>query len=152
MTSNSTDFTLDPTLARDCHMLGELQGHCLLLMDNALLPWFILVPRTDIIELCDLPDELSASLNTAIRQLSRHVREQFPVEKLNVAAIGNVVKQLHVHIVGRNRQDYCWPGVVWGRSEREPYSLGQVDKIQNELHESLKSSFICHPPRQGSSR
>ncbi|MBT8146814.1 MAG: HIT family protein [Gammaproteobacteria bacterium] len=121
-------------------------------MDNALLPWFILVPKTDIIELCDLPDEIGVSLSTAIRQLSHHLREQFPVEKLNVAAIGNVVKQLHVHIVGRHHQDYCWPGVVWGRPERKPYDPAQIDRIQNQLQEALQGSFICHPLRQESSR
>ena len=141
MSSPPTDFALDLTLARDCHELGELHGHHLLLMDNALVPWFILVPKTDQTELCDLPDDLRDSLNAAIRQLSQHVREHFPVQKLNVAAIGNVVQQLHVHVVGRHRQDYAWPGVVWGRSEKRCYGLEQVSQIQDDLQVSLGDNF-----------
>ena len=148
MSSISTGFILDPTLARDCFDMGDLQGNRLLLMDNALLPWFILVPKTAITELCDLPDHVSAPLDAAIRQLSFHVRKNWPIEKLNVAAIGNVVRQLHVHVVGRHHKDYCWPGVVWGRSEKTPYDLEQVEKIRLDLLQSLGDSFICHPPHQ----
>lgn len=143
---------LDPTLARDCHRLGDFHGHCLLLMDNALLPWFILVPKTEIIELCDLPEELSSSLNMAVRQLCHHIRGQFPVDKLNVAAIGNVVRQLHVHIVGRHHQDFCWPGVVWGRKEKAPYELDRLERIQADLGRELGDRFICHPLHQESNR
>ena len=150
MSSLPNDFTLDPTLARDCHDLGELCGHHLLLMDNSLVPWFILVPKTDITELCDLPDDIGDSLNTAMRQLSRHVREYFPVQKLNVAAIGNVVQQLHVHVVGRHQQDYCWPGVVWGESEKQPYNLEQISQIQLDLQVSLGNCLTGCRPEKGS--
>lgn len=148
VSSKITDFTLDPVLARDCHELGDLNGHHLLLMDNSLVPWFILVPETTVTELCDLPDHVSEPLNTAVRQLCLHVRENWPVEKLNVAAIGNVVRQLHIHIVGRHHEDYCWPGVVWGRSEKSPYRLDQVDDIQSALRQSLGGSFSGRPPHQ----
>lgn len=152
MSSSITDFEIDPNLARDCHDVGDLNGHHLLLMDNTLVPWFILVPETAVSEICDLPDEVSDSLHTAIRQLCFHVRENWPIEKLNVAAIGNVVRQLHVHIVGRHRQDFCWPGVVWGRSEKMPYQHEQVDDIQAALLQSLGDSFTCRPLHQESSR
>jgi len=147
-----TDFILDPTLARDCHDLGELHGHYLLLMDNALLPWFILVPKTEFTELCDLPADVSASLSSSVRQLSHHVRTKFPVEKLNVAAIGNVVRQLHVHVVGRHQQDFCWPGVVWGRTEKNPYQLELVEKIQADLRQELGDSFTCRQLHRAESR
>ncbi|MCB1670385.1 MAG: HIT domain-containing protein [Gammaproteobacteria bacterium] len=135
------EFKLDPALARDCHQLGNLHGNLLLLMNNALVPWFILVPQTNFVELCDLPLAQRQALNLAIDEVSRCLRQYWPVDKLNVAAIGNVVRQLHVHVVGRQEGDYCWPGVVWGRPEREVYTTGQVDGIRQRVESSCSSSF-----------
>jgi diadenosine tetraphosphate (Ap4A) HIT family hydrolase len=138
----SADFTLDPTLARDCHLLGELRGSLLLLMDNALLPWFIVVPRTGEVELCDLDPAVAGPLQGAVRELSAWVREHWQVDKLNIAAIGNVVRQLHVHVVGRRQDDYCWPGVVWGRPEKQAYSREQVAQIQQAVQADFGTDFV----------
>jgi diadenosine tetraphosphate (Ap4A) HIT family hydrolase len=143
MVDTDSDFKLDPNLARDCHQLGELHGQLLLLMDNALVPWFILVPKTAVTELCDLPGEARNSLDRAVDQVCRFLRQQRPVDKLNVAAIGNVVRQLHVHVIGRNRQDYCWPGVVWGRPEKEAYPAEQISYLRNELRSAWGKEFVA---------
>lgn len=137
-----TEVTLDPTLARDCHLLGELQGSLLLLMDNALLPWFIVVPRTQEVELCDLDPAVADPLQGAVRDLAAWVREHWQVDKLNIAAIGNVVRQLHVHVVGRRQGDYCWPGVVWGRPEKQAYSREQVAQIQEAVRAAFGADFV----------
>ncbi len=131
------DFQLDARLQQDCHVLGELQHSLLLLMDNALLPWFILVPRTDKTELYELPSEVQAGVLSEINIVSRFVKDAFCVDKLNVAAIGNVVSQLHIHIIGRQHEDYCWPGVVWGRPEKEQYKKEAIDHIMAKLKNSF---------------
>ncbi|MEZ5489545.1 MAG: HIT family protein [Gammaproteobacteria bacterium] len=140
------DFVLDAKLAHDCHQLGELNEVVLLLMDNALVPWFILVPKTSAVELCDLSEPARRILEEAIDRVSLLVRQHWPVEKLNVAAIGNVVRQLHIHVVGRRQGDYCWPGVVWGRTEREAYSVSQLAEIRRQLKTTLGTDFKEHGP------
>lgn len=123
-------FTLDARLRDDCVVLGELQLSLLLLMDNALLPWFILVPRVSAAELHELSGHEQAILCAETQALSRFIQAVFAVDKLNVAAIGNVVNQLHVHVVGRQVGDFCWPGVVWGRDEHEPYQAEALRSVR----------------------
>jgi diadenosine tetraphosphate (Ap4A) HIT family hydrolase len=134
-------FTLDPQLKADCHMLGMLDDHYLLLLNNALLPWFILVPQTSVTELFELDAAQQTKLLSSITVLSQFVKTTFPVEKLNVASIGNKVKQLHVHIIGRDPSDFCWPDVVWGRPEAESYSVNTVTKIITNLDTGLAGRF-----------
>jgi len=109
----------------------------LLLLKNALVPWFILVPRRASTEIFELNRDDQEALLEEINLLSGFVKELPGVEKLNVAAIGNVVKQLHVHVIGRNQQDFCWPNVVWGRSEKAAYSDGEIRAIREALSTKL---------------
>lgn len=139
-----SDFILHPRLADDCLVLGELELSLVLLMNNALVPWFILVPRVDEIELCDMQENQRTLLLKEIHLLSRHVKENFPVDKLNVAAIGNVVEQLHVHVVGRSRDDYCWPHVIWGAEGREAYEEQEVKRIVSVLQAELGARFVAY--------
>jgi diadenosine tetraphosphate (Ap4A) HIT family hydrolase len=131
------DFTLDPRLAADCIVLGEMRLSRLLVLNNSLLPWFILVPRRNAIELFELEREDQLALLDEINLLSRFVKEHFGSEKLNVAAIGNIVKQLHVHVVGRNSTDFCWPNVVWGTREKMTYSSAPIISILESLERTL---------------
>ncbi len=131
-------FELDARLASDCLILGELDCSLLLLMNNALVPWFILVPVTQATEIYQLPEEHQLQLLKEIDLLSDFINSEFSIEKLNVAAIGNIVKQLHVHIVGRHPSDYCWPGVVWGAEQSEPYSDAEIKRIKESLETRLK--------------
>jgi len=134
-------FVLDPRLAADTHKLGELALSEVLLMDNALLPWFILVPRVTATELFQLDGPQRQQLFDETTALAAFVSNAFPVDKLNVAAIGNVVAQLHVHVVGRRRDDFAWPGVVWGRPECEAYLATTVAGIQARLATEFGSRF-----------
>jgi diadenosine tetraphosphate (Ap4A) HIT family hydrolase len=107
-------FALHPRLAADSHHLTSLALSELLLHRNAVLPWLILVPRVEHGELCDLERAQRAALDVEIDAACALLRREFPVSRLNVAAIGNVVPQLHVHVVGRHEGDACWPQPVWG--------------------------------------
>lgn len=141
-----TGFSLDPRLAADCHILGEM-GCCLvLLMNNSLVPWFILVPQRAATELCDLPPEDQLFVLGEVNLLYRFVRSNFNTDKVNVGAIGNVVDQLHIHVVGRRRDDFCWPGVVWGRKERQPYEVATVEALASALAAALPSHFSRRQP------
>ena len=135
------EFVLDPRLANDGILLGALDLSLLLLMNNALVPWFILVPRTDQTELFLLPEPQRRTLREETDLLSRFVDDNFSPDKLNVAAIGNIVRQMHIHVVGRFVGDYCWPGVVWGDSRREPYEATEVERIKLLVHGGLEGRY-----------
>lgn len=125
-----TAFALDPRLLSACHPLGELE-HChLLLMDNAALPWFILVPETGATELCDLDPDTHSHLFSAAAAVGRFVRSEFTVDKLNVATLGNLVPQMHLHVIGRRRDDYCWPGGPWGVDHSAPYDAAALTQMR----------------------
>jgi len=142
-------FALDPRLAADCHVLGQLELSLVLLMDNAVVPWFVLVPRTTEVELYRLGSDERQALDGEVDALSRHLVEQHAVDKLNVAAIGNVVRQLHVHVIGRRRDDPEWPNVMWGTSHRRPYASDQVDELKAALARDLGGRLRPTPPRVG---
>lgn len=129
-------FQLDPQLQQDCILLGELECSLLLLMNNSLVPWFIVVPQTDKTELHELTSEMQTAVSKEINAVSKFIKDEFCVDKLNVAAIGNMVKQLHIHVIGRRDDDYCWPDVVWGRPEKTPYNNQAIDHIIAKLKSS----------------
>jgi len=135
-------FTLDPRLANDCIVLGEMKLSLLLLMKNALVPWFILVPRRSPTEIFELDQEDQQALLEEINLLSGFVKGLPGVEKLNVAAIGNIVKQLHVHVIGRNSKDFCWPNAVWGKTEKKPYTDEEIRAIRDSLITALPKDTL----------
>ena len=112
--TESTPFALHPLLARDCHQLGRLGRLRVLLHASSLVDWFILVPETEATELHEVEASLRAELLEGADRLARHLKAG-GADKINVAAIGNLVPQLHYHVVARRRDDPAWPGVVWGR-------------------------------------
>lgn len=115
-------FSLDSRLAADTHPVGDLALCSVLLMDDARFPWLILVPRRPgLSELTDLTPEEASLAFEEIRIAVRVMQALAQPDKVNVAALGNVVAQLHVHVVGRFRSDPAWPGPVWGHGTREPY-------------------------------
>ena len=132
------DFVLDERLQRDCFFLGRLELSQLLLLNNAAVPWFILVPEVAVTELCDLDEQLHGVLMHESRRVAEFVRQTFAVDKLNVAAIGNVVSQLHLHVIGRRKDDYCWPNVVWGTEAQEHYAEKEVAVIVGQLKQKLE--------------
>jgi diadenosine tetraphosphate (Ap4A) HIT family hydrolase len=129
MTSNHAFWTLDPQLARDTFAVGELQLARVLLMNDANYPWLILVPRVaGAVEVIDLDGEQQDQLMDEIAMLSRVLKDVTGCDKLNIAAIGNVVAQLHVHIVARRKGDAAWPKPVWGAAPARPY--GEAERAQ----------------------
>jgi len=113
---------IHPRLLEDCHVLGQLELCSVLLHRNSSVPWFIVVPdvAAELVELHQLDPEARHRLDTELDLVARFIKARFDVAKLNVAAIGNIVPQLHVHIIGRRPDDPCWPGVVWGRLPAGP--------------------------------
>ena len=115
-------YELHPQLAADTHPLGTL-GLCeLRLMDDANYPWLVLVPRVaEARELIDLDAAQRHQLTDEIDLAARLLRDAFRPHKLNVAALGNMVPQLHVHVIAREENDPAWPAPVWGRVAARPY-------------------------------
>lgn len=116
------DFVLDPRLAADTVPVGDLALCHVLMMDESRFPWLVLVPRRPgMSELTDLDAADAASLWEEIRLSVGVLQALSKPDKVNVAALGNVVAQLHVHVVGRFLSDPAWPGPVWGHGARIPY-------------------------------
>lgn len=105
---------IHPQLLQDCHLLGQLDAGTLLLSRNALLHWFILVPESDSADLLDLPPATLHQVMADCRAVSRFLKDQLGYPKVNFAGLGNVVPQMHLHIIGRREGDACWPQPVWG--------------------------------------
>jgi len=117
-----SDFTLDPRLAADTVHAGDLALCRVLLMDDARFPWLVLVPRRpDVAEITDLSAEDAHALMDEMRLATGVMLELAKPDKVNVAALGNVVPQLHVHVIGRFLSDPAWPRPVWGVGEARPY-------------------------------
>ena len=134
-------FELAAPLRKDCHALGRLPFSQVLLLNKREVPWFILVPQTSEIELCDLSAAAQLALQQEINLLSRFVRTQFAVTKLNVAAIGNIVSQLHIHVIGRHVEDAWWPHVAWGQASVGGYDASRVSEIAALLIEQLGDDY-----------
>jgi diadenosine tetraphosphate (Ap4A) HIT family hydrolase len=115
-------FQLDSRLENDTIPIGDLSLSSVLLLNDARFPWFVLVPRIqNVSELTDLSDDHAVRLMQEIRVATRVMMTLSKPDKVNVGALGNIVTQLHVHVVGRFRSDPAWPGPVWGHGTRTPY-------------------------------
>jgi diadenosine tetraphosphate (Ap4A) HIT family hydrolase len=111
-----------------------------LLMDDARYPWLILVPRRiGMVELLDLPSASQQELWQEINQVAAALREIAPCDKLNIGALGNIVRQLHVHVIARKEGDAAWPGPVWGNGRAEPYAKQDLEARIDRLREHLAS-------------
>ena len=123
-------FQLDSKLEADTYLIGDI-GLCrLLLMDDSRFPWLIMVPRRpNIEELHDLTPLDQTVLAFEITQTSEMLKDLTDCTKINVGALGNMVRQLHIHVIARNEDDAAWPGPVWGAGEREVYARDQAEKF-----------------------
>lgn len=110
-----SDFELDRRLEADTHWVADGPLSQLRLMDDARFPWLVLVPRVpQAVEWIDLDEPAQQQLWDEVRRACRLLRGEAGCEKLNVGALGNIVRQLHVHVVARHPGDDAWPGPVWG--------------------------------------
>ncbi|MEI6674133.1 MAG: HIT domain-containing protein [Verrucomicrobiota bacterium] len=132
-------FSLHPRLAAGGFEIGRIAGCRLLLKNNALFPWFLLVPEVDdgIEDLHQLEPGRYAEVMAAIRQVSTFVSQHCQPEKLNVACIGNQVRQMHIHIVGRSTGDPAWPETVWAFDGKQSYSDVEAGRIMDAARKGL---------------
>ena len=137
---DATDFGLDPRLAGDSHAVGDLGLSRVLLMDDARFPWLILVPRrVGMRDLIDLDGGDQKRLLAEIERCARVLRVLETPDKLNIAMLGNVVAQLHVHVIARRANDAAWPRPVWGFGEREPYTTDALPQRLAAMRRALET-------------
>jgi diadenosine tetraphosphate (Ap4A) HIT family hydrolase len=123
------DFRLDPRLAADSVFIADGPLSQVRLMDDARFPWLLLVPRlADASEWIELDGAQQRLLLAEVNQVGQLLRTRPGVEKLNIGALGNIVRQLHVHLVGRHTGDPAWPGPVWGSGTGQRHSAQALEQ------------------------
>jgi len=134
-----TDFALDARLEADSLPVFELPLSAVRLMRDANYPWLLLVPRrASAVELVDLSPDDQVRLAGEIAAVSHALRACVSCDKLNVAALGNVVPQLHVHVIARRRDDVAWPRPVWGAVPARPYPAGEAEALVQRIAAALR--------------
>jgi diadenosine tetraphosphate (Ap4A) HIT family hydrolase len=132
------DFVLDPQLARDTHFIGDMPLGRVLLMNDANYPWLILVPRhPGAVEIVDLDEDQRTQLMSEIALLAQVLKDVSACHKINIAAIGNGVPQLHVHVVARHLGDTAWPRPVWGLLPPRPYDQAERDRLLQAIRREI---------------
>ena len=132
------DFVLNKQLEADTYLVCELENCSLRLLNDARWSWLVLVPRiARAQEWHDLTKGQRIMIDDEVARVASHLKTTTGCEKINIASIGNMVRQLHIHVIARNQGDANWPGPVWGYGEREPY--GQEDAAS--FIEAFKRNF-----------
>ena len=138
-TRASAAFVLDPRLAADTHRIGDLALSRVLLFDDARFPWLVLVPRQPgLRDLIDLAHDDQHQLLDEINRCAHVLHALDKPDKLNVAALGNVVAQLHVHVIARYANDAAWPRPVWNVGEREAFEAEALQRRLGTLRAALR--------------
>ncbi len=133
-----SDFKVHDQLLNDCAVVGDAELCRVLLMNDARFPWLILVPRINgLRDFHEVSSEHRPALFTEIESASLAVKNLIDADKINVAALGNQVPQLHVHVIGRLKSDVAWPGPVWGVGTPIPYQ----DVERNERIELVSEAM-----------
>ena len=135
------DFILHERLAADCITVDDWPLCRVLLMNDASYPWLILVPRRPALsEIHDVAETDLPQLTAEIVRASRALKSRFAADKINVGALGNMVPQLHVHVVARFAGDPAWPGPVWGARPAQPYASEELQQRVAALKAALQST------------
>jgi diadenosine tetraphosphate (Ap4A) HIT family hydrolase len=143
---SAIDFILHERLAADCHILGRFDLCSLLLHRNAVVTWFILVPHTDVTDLFDLSGAEQAQAAAEVGTVAEFAKVELGADKLNYGAIGNLVPQMHLHVVVRHPGDPCWPAPVWGNlAESADYSDHQLVEMTDALVERYGLDSASRP-------
>lgn len=122
-------FTLHSTLERDSLPLMETDDCLIRLVNDARYPWSLVVPAHDgLTNLHDLDEDMYTRVMRTVRDLGAVMSAGFRADKINTAAIGNMVPQLHIHVVARFKDDACWPAPIWGVGKSEPLSTAEIDR------------------------
>jgi len=131
---------LDPRLEADSVFIADGELSQFRLMNDARYPWLVLVPSIpDACEWIDLPAQQQQLLLSEINIAAKILRECFPCEKINIGALGNIVRQLHVHVIARTSQDEAWPGPVWGHGKTRAYSSTELNALSEKLHRAFET-------------
>lgn len=139
-TLTSPSFSLHPQLANDCFELAEFPLCKLLLCNESAYPWFILVPKVDdISDIYQLDWQQQQQLLNESSLLSELLMQVFDGYKMNVAALGNVVEQLHVHHIVRYTSDCSWPKPIWGQQPLTPYSNEELEQLKEKILPNISS-------------
>jgi diadenosine tetraphosphate (Ap4A) HIT family hydrolase len=140
-------FELHPNLQRDCIHVGDLPLCRVLLMNDTHYPWLILVPRRDHLrELHELNAEEQLQFLAESNTTAELLQSQFGAEKLNIAALGNMVPQLHIHHIARFSKDAAWPGPVWGVHPATPYDDAGAERLLGILRDYYHGSALDFEP------
>lgn len=132
-------FELHPRLAADTFTVGHLPLCRVLLMNDSQYPWLVLVPcRNAIRESYELPEPERVQLWREVESVAQALSQHAGADKMNIAALGNQVPQLHIHVIARFAGDPAWPGPVWGVKPVQPYESALVDRRLDELRHLLK--------------
>lgn len=141
--NGDTEFKLHPRLLQDCFVIGDLQLSRLLMMNDSRYPWFILVPkRQELKEIYQLAPTDRHILISESCCLAETMQAIYKPDKLNIASIGNLVPQLHIHHVARYQADMAWPAPVWGKFPAAAYAQAQADERIAELKAMLGGCLI----------
>ncbi|MCA9000212.1 MAG: HIT family protein [Planctomycetaceae bacterium] len=131
-------FEIHPQLLADCHVLGRVGSCHILLNGHAAVPWMIVVPETKTTDYLDLPAAERETVGEICAAVARFIKSHWQLEKTNFAGLGNVVPQLHLHVIGRKPTDPCWPGPIWGfLPAKTPYTEQEVTDIVAGLQTDL---------------
>src|ERR1700755_3516964 len=134
----SADWSLHSQLKKDTIDIGDLPLSKVLVIKDANYPWLLLVPRRpDGIEIIDLDEVEQAQLMTEINRVGRALKDITKCDKLNIAALGNVVPQLHVHVIARRSSDVAWPRPVWGVSPELEHDPEEVQHFISALRRKI---------------
>ncbi|OPF94663.1 HIT domain-containing protein [Rhodopseudomonas palustris] len=133
-----SEWSLSSRLEQDTISIGDLPLSRVLVIKDAHYPWLLLVPRRpDVSEIIDLDEVAQAQLMTEIARVSRALKEVTKCDKLNVAALGNLVPQLHIHIIARRSSDVAWPRPVWGVMPPLAHDPEEVQQFINLLRRKI---------------
>ncbi len=135
-------FQLHPRLKQDSIELGRFNLSRLLLINDSQYPWFVLVPeRKDISEIYQLSEQEQQQLQQESSFLAKHLAEIYKADKMNIAAIGNMVPQLHIHHIVRYKNDIAWPAPVWGKYDAVPYTEQAIEKTKTLIQNSVLADY-----------
>lgn len=133
------EFTLDTRIEKDTFLIAEDSHLKYLLMNNAHLPWIIVVPKqADVQNFIDLEPHLKLILVEKIDIIAKIIQENFSPDRVNIGMLGNIVTQMHWHIVARFEHDICWPKPVWGNLPSRKYENDQAEAMLQKLKKEFE--------------
>ncbi len=137
------DFQLHPQLSKDCLIVGNLPLSQLLMMNDSQYPWFILVPRRQSVrEIFHLTEADRHQFINESCIVAEQMTAIYQPDKLNIAAIGNLVPQLHIHHVARYQNDIAWPAPIWGKFAATPFETLEAEHHINRMRGHLTQYLV----------